>query len=62
MNVVPLIKETHEEHVCCNLDKLQNLEAKNKQLVECLREISDYINNLDTQDKRAINNIIINNL
>ena len=52
----------HEEHVCCNLEKLQGLEDKNRQLVTCLSKISDYIYNLDTEDKRAINNIIVQNL
>lgn len=64
MTVVPLLKDNHEheEHVCCNMLKLQEQEKRIEQYKTCLTEISSYINKLDTEDKRAINNIIIHNL
>lgn len=71
MTVVPFVKDDHdhEEHVCCNMLKLQEQEKqiqeqekRLEQLQHCLVEISYYINKLDTEDKRAINNIIIHNL
>lgn len=60
--VLKILNNEHEEHVCCNLEKLQSLEQHNKKLLETLRQISEYTSSLDSQDKRAINNIIIHNL
>lgn len=51
-----------DDHVCCNLDKIQQLEKVNEVYKKCLEQINDYIKQLDTEDKRKINNIIINSI
>lgn len=51
-----------EDHVCCNLERLENQQKLIDVYKKCLTEINDYIKSLDTEDKRTINNIIINTI